>query len=383
MTQERIRGFIEIEPIDGLFVNSGRPNAMGEAHVLQGIFPPLPTNFYGLLRDIFIDRLNNIINRGDLNEKETDPTLDLKIEGIYIQYYKNRENNASYVYIPKPMDMVFKRSDNHKTIDDRDCYLLELGNNDFKDCFSSNPFNSNLLTFSDDKPEDKENLFISIRNVEKKKFSAVIDLTEHTTKEPHTGIKRDYSTKTVDEGHLYSIVFSKPKDYNFLIEYSISEEKVQNVDKKSDQGIKSFCAEGKKVYYNFRDDDFSSKLKWQESTEIKKGDTIRLVLLTPALFKKGWKPSVDLIKSFFGEEKVEMINAVVGKEQVIAGFDMIKKEGKPRRYAVPAGSVYYFKADNDLIMKTGLQKKRFTEEFEVNSEFYARQGFGITYLAKT
>lgn len=378
MTPERIRGFIEIEPIDGLFVNSGRPNAMGEAHVLQGIFPPLPTNFYGLLRDIFIDRLK-ITDRNLLNNFKTDPTFDLRIEGIYIQHF---DKDASYVYVPKPIDMVFKRSDNHKITHERECYLLELENKDFENCFSSNHFNNSLLTFSDDKPEDKENLFISIKNIEREKFSAVIDLTEYTTKELRVGIKRDYSKKTVDEGHLYTIVFNKPKDYNFLIEYSISDEKAKSVDENTNQGIKSFCAEGKKVYYSFKDDHFSSNLNWKGSTEIKKNDTIRLVLLTPSLFKDGWKPSDNLIESFFGKGKVEMINAVVGKEQVIAGFDMIKKEGKKRRYSVPAGSVYYFKALENLKLKTGLQNVRFTEELDEKPDFYARQGFGIIYLAK-
>jgi len=77
---------------------------------------------------------------------------------------------------------------------------------------------------------------------------------------------------------------------------------------------------------------------------------LRLQLVTPALFSGGWRPGWldgNLEGSPPGAEglRVKLVSAVIGRRVPISGWDMRKGKGpKAARYAVPAGSVYYFES---------------------------------------
>ena len=67
----------------------------------------------------------------------------------------------------------------------------------------------------------------------------------------------------------------------------------------------------------------------------------RLVLLTPAFFEKGWKPSW-LLSGSFGVN-VEICAVALPKPHVVSGWDLDAKRPKPTRRLVPAGTVYFLK----------------------------------------
>lgn len=78
----------------------------------------------------------------------------------------------------------------------------------------------------------------------------------------------------------------------------------------------------------------------------------RLILLTPACFDEGWRPSW-LLQPRHGVAPT-LQAAVVGKPQTVSGWDFEKKPGKdeqagpkPTRRLVPAGSVYFLQLGKD------------------------------------
>jgi CRISPR-associated protein Cmr3 len=78
---------------------------------------------------------------------------------------------------------------------------------------------------------------------------------------------------------------------------------------------------------------------------VKEKKHCRVVLLTPAYFEQGWKPT------WLCEERegvmVELKATAVDSPQVVSGWDFEKCKPKPTRRLAPAGSVYYLKLDGE------------------------------------
>jgi CRISPR-associated protein Cmr3 len=97
---------------------------------------------------------------------------------------------------------------------------------------------------------------------------------------------------------------------------------------------------------------------WRESREqlpascpneireaIKQRKACRIVLLTPAYFKAGFRPEW-LLRSQNGITP-RLVAAAVGRPQVVSGWDYENRRPKPTRRLAPAGSVYFLKLEGD------------------------------------
>ncbi|MFN3337682.1 MAG: type III-B CRISPR module-associated Cmr3 family protein, partial [Thermomicrobium sp.] len=73
-----------------------------------------------------------------------------------------------------------------------------------------------------------------------------------------------------------------------------------------------------------------------------------LFFLTPAVFAGGWLPA-DW--SAFFEGSVELVAAALARADIIGGFDLARGAERPARHAVPAGSVYYFRANGTVRLR--------------------------------
>ncbi len=73
------------------------------------------------------------------------------------------------------------------------------------------------------------------------------------------------------------------------------------------------------------------------------GEKPLVVLSTPGIFKRGWKP-----ECLDQQEPLVEAAAVPGYEAV-SGWDLARGGPKPSRFAVPAGSVYFLKEQPDLL----------------------------------
>lgn len=140
--------------------------------------------------------------------------------------------------------------------------------------------------------------------------------------------------------------------------------------------------------------------------ELFKEKYFKLYFATPAIFAKGWLPSwineKDLRGSFAFKGRhvcVRLLGAAVGRPVAVGGFGYEKasigeKKGYPRkmRYAVPAGSVYFFELLDGrpedverLFHKKCLSEYREGFDFEYNNwnrMRYCDRGFGYCLVGK-
>lgn len=80
---------------------------------------------------------------------------------------------------------------------------------------------------------------------------------------------------------------------------------------------------------------------------------VRLVLATPGLFREGWKPgwleaagtgALHLPRGL-AKVRLRLVAAAVGRREAISGWSLRENRPKPVRWAVPAGSVYFFEVE--------------------------------------
>jgi len=76
---------------------------------------------------------------------------------------------------------------------------------------------------------------------------------------------------------------------------------------------------------------------------------VRLVLATPALFETGWQPSwlATGVPPAISGLRLRLISAAVGRREAVSGWDFERRAPKAVRWAVPAGSVFFFEAEGD------------------------------------
>ena len=96
------------------------------------------------------------------------------------------------------------------------------------------------------------------------------------------------------------------------------------------------------------------------------GGYCRLLLLTPAYFKTGWRPD-------FGKG-AELLATAVSNPVVVSGWDFEKGGPKPTKRLAPAGSVYFVKIEGDV--KQWVQD-RWLHSLSDDDEM-AKAGFGLT-----
>lgn len=352
---------IKIDAIDTLFFKDGKPFSMGDETWADGIFPPPPSVIYGALRTAYFgENPEEFLNANT----DDDPTKHLVIKSIYFQIGNDK-------YFPMPLDYVKKKNQDKN---DKLVYLMDK----MKPIqMNSSGLNQFLSAGLEEEVESVPEALIAmgsmgryLKGIEKTTIYSLI--SDYVQTEPKVGMGRDNKTHTADEGKLYRVGMrrlSEMKTFNkvsntlsLLVEFE-GLTLAQN-------GFLKLGAEGKAASYKIVDEekvivDFSNN---NEKTICK------IYLLTPALFKNGWKPDFENNETLRSLE-LELITACIGKPLSFGGFDMQKKMPKPMRKAVPAGSVYY------VVSKT----KKLNEIFDqLNgksvSDFNSTEGFGIAYI---
>ena len=96
---------------------------------------------------------------------------------------------------------------------------------------------------------------------------------------------------------------------------------------------------------------------------------LKLVLLTPSFFTSGWQPS-SCWSHLFNGQSVRLISIAVRRAQLSGGWDIARRWHKTSYPLVPAGSVYFFEADQPIPVPTHLT------ETPINELPYPAMGFG-------
>jgi CRISPR-associated protein Cmr3 len=342
---------IEISALDTLFFRDGKPFEMGDDTWANGIFPPLPSVFYGALRSAYASE-----HKTNFSDIESE-TKSLLIKKIYLAI-------GNDLFFPMPLDYVeLKGKENEGKVK----HLNIVESNQF-----TSSYNLPYASFSKDEVKQiNEGIF------DKDQFEYYIQgdfsdckvqkYTTFSTTENKIGIGREDTTHIAKDSKIYRVAMRRMenkegKKLKFVIEYEFEDKE------ETKQNISEFVrigGEGKAAKIN------SFNVNSFESPQPTK--YFKILLLTPAIFDNGDTPNY---KTFFDKEKynVELINAIVGKPFRVGGFDIKNKQPKEMKTAVPAGSVYYFKINTD---KTALDIYNDLKDIHSISEYKKKEGFGL------
>ncbi|MEZ4851049.1 MAG: type III-B CRISPR module-associated protein Cmr3 [Bacteroidia bacterium] len=366
---------IRIKALDTLFFRDGKPFTMGQETWADGVFPPYPSVLHGAVRTWYIS------NQEDgLTDRSIKKSGEIQMNGIYYKLGKN-------IYLPMPLDFVepkvkpekeeieeerkqeyrvikLKLEKKHKTISKLSNYPLSAiavppDNQEVEEVESGFISGSEFLRY----------LAGTLNEVKIKKLNDIV------IPEPKVGIGIDKNIGAVLENKLYRVGMRRTNDFEIILELDLSDN-----DFSHDANFIKLGAEGKISAF----EDLEGKIDFLNvagSKIVPNEGGFKIYMATPAIFEKGWRP--DLEK--FGI-KAELIAAVVGKPVHIGGFDMIKKEPKPMLQAVPAGSVYYYKTqeNSEKILET-LNGKSISDPVNLVDPNHVQvpfniQGFGICYI---
>jgi CRISPR-associated protein Cmr3 len=198
--------------------------------------------------------------------------------------------------------------------------------------------------------------------------------------EKRVGIRRDNKSLSSEEGFIYSLEFARLKNINSYIEniesgfyLELESELLNSIDNST---LIKLGGENRSAFLRKLNDEI-----FKPSLPVFSNKRFKLILITPAIFEKGWIP--DFINNenefVFDGIKIRLITALMGRFEGIGGWDLARKTSKPLRRAVPPGSVYYFQ-----ILSDEANQEKIIEKFQLKSvqeqDYLAKQGLGLTII---
>lgn len=356
----------QILPLDTLFFRDPRPFTAGEGTDAQGIFPPTPMAVQGMIRSKL---MSPPCNQSCLPYQHKDecpitkvagkpggPPGSLLIQGLWLMHDK-------HWLLPSPLDLICEKTEEPSQTGESE-ESKTITPQTFKP--SANPTQQSNLPFSELRPlrppEEwlKENKdfsgvsgYLTWEAFEKYLLDDPLTLTPKKDLWPNgqlfleelrPGIKMEYKRNRVEEGHLYFARHTRLQDH---VSLGVTLEGLGET-KFAKSFLANFGGEGRGVIV-----ESTSEPLWRSwPDKLLKGITetgrFKLVLTQPAWFREGWLPGwidKDTGKAF-KEVTFTLVAARVERSIKIGGWDLVKKDQKPLRAFVPAGSVYYFQLDN-------------------------------------
>jgi CRISPR-associated protein Cmr3 len=367
---------IQLDPIDTLFFRNGRPFSMGEETWADAVFPPYPSVLYGALRTAYGLSLG-----ADLTTIAID-TADIEIHDIYLALRndikdsisedidasagagvdptspsKNVNESTFERYYPMPLDLVVPYKQETALSVALEPHIKAYSS-------SSIPGTHLLLAPGHERFQSVDNGWIGMAALKRYLKGDTHDLPfkrlgDYMVDEPKVGIGRDKNTRTTEEGKLYRVGMVRASQCRIGIAFSKSshETAVQSA------AIR-LGAEGKMAAWHNADAQDISAPK----DILQADDCFRVWLATPAIFDKSNIPN---LKAQLGVDAT-LLAGITGRTLAIGGWDMEKRSPKSMHQAMPAGSVWHFRANKPIDLST-LQGRSI-------STVGAEQGFGIAYF---
>ena len=393
-----------IQAADVLFFKDGREVAPGSEYSAASVFPPNPGTIYGALRSCLLslnkqadfDKKNfGIANTqigkivGTQHKKWT-----LKLSNFRLGRQTENKYNALFRL---PLDVLQrKKPDYEKGEQDeilcsnlKDRSAIGLKSNAPGSFLKTSWFVHQEGSFFEHEPAFiTENLFYNYLIDDLKTNSDAHSLRDHLLKqikkpnsdnqepflsEPRMGIVINDESHTVEEAKLFTTPFIRPsKDIGFLIDLNIDSEHLPDNTKLRLGGDGKIAVLNRIEKHQLRSDN-DMRLK----KKLTAAETLKLVLTTPAVFKKGWLPDgidPDSGKGEMNGVSVTLRGVVLGKYENLGGWDVSENRPKMTRRAVPAGSIYYFSTPDPQRAFERLHKQSICAKED------AKQGLGITYI---
>jgi CRISPR-associated protein Cmr3 len=333
---------IVIRPMDVWLFRDGKPFRAGEDHAAETLFPPSPFTLQGAIRTkVLVDKGVNLAEFAKIGERNPDPDVGygenfgkLRLCGPLLMRCKDGKWER---LIPMPADVV--------KVGNR--YELLRPNLNL-------PFTTNLPENLPDKslqllwartgeriseakgwlPESEWERYLQGQAPEQVVTSGKLFIFE-----PRFGIAIDADKGTTQEAMLYQARFVR------LTKETALWAEVDGVSL-NEGGFLRFGGEGRAAVYE--------ALSQQESLRplsqfnfASNSNRFKVVLVTPAWFSGGWQPKDGDWSKVFGAS-VHLVGAAIPRPLLLGGFDVAKGVPKPMRAFVPAGAVYFFKAEKSV-----------------------------------
>lgn len=371
-----------LQPADVLFFRDGSPFAAGEDHIAHLTFPPSPSTIYGGLRSLLLERHMGCFSefpgktpdslRPVVGDDRILGSLEVTDFGIATKEGKNfkrlfpiprnlaRNKESGEIVQLNPLEIaegvhMNLPGDFSQVLGPGALGLEELSGfltaNGMRDCIANKI------------PEEAD----------------IVDPKEVYDREPRIGLGRNPGTLTAEEGMLYSADFARFNSrYNVSGHHSagfmvstINDGGTFTSSAKRDVRMMRIGGESKLVFLEYDVHRESLPLPNEEQK-------FKVILLTPVVFTNGWLPDgIDptTLEGKILECEASLVVAAVGAATMVGGWD-IRGGVKPSHRAVPAGSVYFFKAK-------GSQGPLSLKQQPVNissDKNHVKQGFGLSII---
>ncbi|MBA3532222.1 MAG: type III-B CRISPR module-associated protein Cmr3 [Ardenticatenales bacterium] len=184
---------------------------------------------------------------------------------------------------------------------------------------------------------DPERLRARLNRRQSKRCRGLISEKSLFVRESRVGIALQEQARRPTEGMLFEVEYIRPRQcVGLLVEIGPAEGDIAPAiaaafGQVGSHGTMSLGGEGRLARWEVISEDITPAPLIVERY-------FKVVLLTPALFKQGWR--TDWNKLFGGS--VRLHAAAVGAPETISGWDVARNREKAARPTVPAGSVYFF-----------------------------------------
>lgn len=366
-----------LEQHDVWLFRDGRPFTAGEDIRARSLFPPTPFTIQGAIRARVL--FSSPVSPADYAGPNPSPAAQdlrrrigapgqgygqLRLQGPLLA---RRENNVWKLFFPLPADVVKVPGGGYAVL---------------------SPLKSDALHVQSNMPDGLWSLWIrNIKRVEEARGwvseedfrryrqgqapEKVYKESDFVVREHRFGIALDQGKRTARAAHLYLAEFVRLKDGVALW---VRVDGIQLPDLGSERGVLQLGGEARAAHYSVHE---ARALDWMPSREKALPERFKVVLLTPAWFAEGWRPTGGDWSRFF-TGKVRLVSAAVPRYQPIGGAyvdDQRRKDAfqKPMRRFVPAGAVYFFEAKDPVVQWAG---QPFTETPPDEGDF-GQIGFGL------
>ena len=404
---------LSITPHDPIIARDGRPFGIGQGIRMRSLDWPYPSVLAGSLRTM-LGKMNGGFSGEDVGNLLKD-LLDIRIAGPLP--LKDKQ-----LYLPIPKDILAKENIKKleaiplRPADLRECEECDFPNScllpamilesydDFKPeklpAFWSmkkmtewliNPSGVNFILCRDSKEKDDQD---NGCNAKKKKefWDNDPDFLEAPERDErvHTGIDSKTGAAAVEEGLLFMSagldMSTTEKGGSIRLAARIETDNAfEEIIGKLNE-IHPFGGERRLVHWSRADEPVGWRCPPEIPLMLKElgSGKIRMVLATPAIFSKGWMPGWLNSETLEGtppgakdDQKLTLISACTDRWKPISGWSAEAKSRGPKaiRRIVPAGSVYFFRAENaedasDLAKSHWMQSVCDTEQD-------CKDGFGL------
>jgi len=356
--------FLRITPRDPIIARDGRPFGLNQGNRMRSLGWPLPSVVAGSLRTALVKAEPSL----DFTSDTPTRLMTIEVAGIF-------PTIGDELYLPAPSDAVAEPTQDGKGVETihRLTPQSNFGGCDFPDDLPLRPVMlSEDQARSDFKPESMPTWW---------PLSKYVDwLTMADTQRPGTWfnesflgapvqetrdhVRLDTDTGAAAEGHIFTTTglnltylprHGVPESNSFQKRFVAIELSARAKTRDSTFSQLNSLASwhplgGERRLVHWRQSDGSKSWSCPESVqrELESTSRIRMVLVTPAIFKHGWRPDWLDAKSLTGRSYpdgplLKLVGVSNARWKAVSGWSLAPPRGpKPIRRMVPAGSVYFF-----------------------------------------